>query len=86
MTNTLTDGGPEHLAPTLEEKARAINYSYYTHRHDGALTAAQWADGIVNGRDSRVRWQDTMMARERHIGSVLAREIVDEIRRLRSKP
>ena len=50
---------------TVDDIARAISHHFRSTRSDGSLTTIEYAYGIVNGRDSQVRWQDRMLANER---------------------
>ena len=50
---------------TVDDIARAISHHFRSIRSDGSLTAIEYAYGIVNGRDSQIRWQDRMLANER---------------------
>ena len=44
-------------------------------RYDGILNAREYAEGIVEGRDAHIRWQDRMFAEERMKGTAHDRNI-----------
>lgn len=68
---------------TVEDIARAIAHHFRSTRSDGSLTAIEYAFGIVNGRDSQIRWQDRMLAAERFATLPLA-EIATAVIRYRA--
>lgn len=61
--------------PTVDEIARAIAYHWRSRRYDGVLNAREYAEGIVEGRDAHIRWQDRMFAEERMKGTAHDRNI-----------
>ncbi len=87
-------GGSSSLPiPTVDDIARAIAYHWRGRRYDGSLDAKEYAEGIVEGRDAHVRWQDRAFAEERLRGAAydrnidqdMLRDIASEVARYRAR-